>query len=157
MSLLQGLFGPSREKIWRQLSRDVGGQFHAGGLFSQSAVQARTDDWIITLDTYTQRAGNTNQTFTRLRAPYFNPEGFRFEVYRAGLFSGLGKVLGMEDIEVGHHRFDRDFVIKGNAPRRVRRLFDNRKVRHLIDAQPKIHLSVKGHDGGERARGDPRR
>ena len=147
MSLLKALFGPSREEIWRQLSGEVGGRFHEGGLFTQSAVQARTDDWIITLDTYTQHTGNTHQTFTRLRAPYFNPEGFRFEIYRAGLFSELGKVLGMEDIEVGHTRFDRDFVIKSNAPRRVRRLFDNRKIRHLIDAQPKIHLSVKGHDG----------
>ncbi len=147
MSSFKALFGPSREKIWRQLSSEVGGQFHEGGLLTQSAVQARADDWIITLDTFTQHAGNSHQTYTRLRAPYFNPESFRFEIYRAGMFSGLGKALGMEDIEVGHARFDRDFVIKSNAPRRVRRLFDNRKIRHLIDAQPKIHLSVKGHDG----------
>ena len=33
------------------------------------------------------------------------------------------------------------------AARRVRRLFDNEKIRHLIDAQPRIRLSVKGHDG----------
>ena len=147
MSLLKALFGPSRKDIWQQLSGELGGQFHEGGLFTQSAVQARTDDWIITLDTFTSGDGKTNQTYTRLRAPYFNPEGFRFEVYRASIFSGLGKALGMQDIEVGHPRFDQDFVIKGNAARRVRRLFDNEKIRHLIDAQPRIRLSVKGHDG----------
>ena len=147
MSFLKALFGPSRKEIWRQLSTEVGGQFHEGGLFSHDAVQARTNDWIITLDTDTQSVGNTHQTYTRLRAPYFNPEGFRFEIYRASIFSGMGKALGMEDIEVGHPRFDQDFVIKGNAPRRVRRLFDNEKIRHLIDAQPRIRLSVKGHDG----------
>ena len=53
----------------------------------------------------------------------------------------------MQDIDVGHPRFDRDFVIKGNEPRRLRRLFDNRRIRHLIDAQPRIHVSVKGRDG----------
>ena len=147
MSLVKALFGSSRKEIWRQLSREVGGQFHEGGFFTPSAVQARTDDWIITLDTDTQGDDSTNITHTRLRAPYFNPEGFRFEIYRASIFSDLGKALGMQDIEVGHPRFDRDFVIKGNAPGRVRRLFDNEKIRHLIDAQPKIHLSVKGHDG----------
>ena len=147
MSLLKALFGPSREKIWRQLAGEVRGQFHEGGLLTQSAVQARTDDWIITLDTYTQSTGNTHQTYTRLRAPYFNPEGFRFEIYRSSIFTEMGKALGMKDIEVGHPRFDGDFVIKGNAPRRVRRLFDNEKIRHLIDAQRRIHLSVKGHDG----------
>ena len=102
MSLLKALFGPSRKDIWQQLSGELGGQFHEGGLFTQSAVQARTDDWIITLDTFTSGDGKTNQTYTRLRAPYFNPEGFRFEIYRASIFSGLGKALGMQDIEVGH-------------------------------------------------------
>ena len=143
MSVLKSLFGPSREEIWRQLSREVGGQFHDGGLLTSSAVQARTDDWIITLDTLT----TNNASFTRLRAPYFNPEGFRFEIYRAGIFSDVAVALGMQDIEVGHRRFDRDFVIKGNTPRRIRRLFDNEKIRRLIDALPKIHLSVKGHEG----------
>ena len=147
MSILKALFGPSQKEIWRQLSTEVHGKFHEGGLFSQSAVQARTRDWIITLDTYTTGDGKTNQTFTRLRAPYFNPERFRFEIYRASLFSGLGKALGMEDIEVGYRRFDEAFVIKSNAPRRVRRLFDNEKIRRLIDAQPRIHLSVKAHEG----------
>ena len=60
MSLVKALFGPSREEIWRQLSREVGGQFHEGGFFTPSAVQARTHDWIITLDTHTQGDGNTN-------------------------------------------------------------------------------------------------
>ena len=143
MSVLKALFGPSREEIWRQLSREVGGQFHDGGLFTSSAVQARTDDWIITLDTVT----TNNASYTRLRAPYFNPEGFRFEIYRASIFSDVAAALGMQDINVGHRRFDRDFVIKGNAPRRIRRLFDNAEIRRLIDAVPKIHLSVKGHEG----------
>ncbi len=147
MSFLKSLFGPSRKEIWQQLSAEVGGRFHEGDLFTASAVQARADDWIITLDTFTVSTGNSSQTYTRLRAPYFNPEGFRFEVYRASLFSGLGKGLGMQDIEVGHPRFDDDFVIKGNAPGRVRRLFDNKRIRRLIDAQPKIRLSVKAHEG----------
>ena len=144
MSLLKALFEDSQDEIWRQFSREVGGQFHGGGFFT-SYVQAHADDWIITLDTYSQ-GGQAPQT-TRIRAPYFNPEGFRFEIYRAGFFTELWKGMGMEDIEVGHPRFDRDFVIQANAPGRVRRLFDNEKIRHLIDAQPSIRLSVKAHEG----------
>ena len=146
MGLLRALFGPSRNEIWRQLSREVRGQFHERGFFGESAVQARTGDWIMTLDTCSQ-GGQHGQVYTRLRAPYFNPEGFRFQIYRASVFTELGKALGMEDIEVGHPRFDGDFVIKGNMPRRVRRLFDNPRIRKLIDAQPRIHLSVKAHEG----------
>ena len=145
MSALKSLFGASREEIWRQLAREVGGQFLDGSVFRPSAVQARTDDWIITLDTLSDP--NSGASYTRLRAPYFNPERFRFEIYRAGFFTELWKGMGMQDIEVGHPRFDRDFVIKGNAPGRVRRLFDNEKIRRLIDALPRIRLSVKAHEG----------
>ncbi len=144
---LQSLFGPSRREVWRQLSRELDGRFHEGGMFSPSAVQARSGDWTITLDTFTTGDGKSNQTYTRLRAPWFNPESFRFTVYRASVFSGMGKALGMQDVEVGHARFDRDFVIKGTSARRLRQLFDNRRIRHLIDTQPRIHLSVKGRDG----------
>lgn len=147
MKWLRTLFGPSRKEVWRQLAKEVGGRFREGDLFKAYAVQARTGDWRITLDTYTESAGTVNQTYTRLRAPYFNPDGFRFEVYRASVFSELGKGLGMQDIRVGHPRFDRDFVIKGNEPRRVRRLLDHDGIRRLIHAQPRVHLSVKGHDG----------
>ena len=145
MSALKSLFGSSREEIWRQLAREVDGQFREGSVFRPSAVQARTDDWIITLDTLSDP--NSGASYTRLRAPYFNPERFRFEIYRAGFFTELWKGMGMQDIEVGYPRFDRDFVIKGNKPGRVRRLFGNERIRRLIDALPRIRLSVKGHEG----------
>lgn len=143
MSLLKSLFGPSREEIWRQLASEVGGEFREAGSFTPYAVQARTDDWIITLDS----SSHANEGITTLRAPFFNPEEFRFTIYRAGILSDVRWALKMQDIEVGHPRFDRDFVIKGNSPERLRRLFDNEKIRRLIDAQPRIHLSVQGREG----------
>ena len=48
-----------------------------------------------------------------MRAPYINPEGFRFTIYRKGFFSGLGKLLGMQDIEIGDPEFDEAFIIQG--------------------------------------------
>lgn len=147
MSELKSLFGPSQEKIWRRLSREVGGQFREGGIFTPHAVQVRAEDWLITLDTHAFSDSSGSGSYTRLRAPYFNPERFRFEIYRASFFTELWKGLGMQDIEVGYPRFDRDFVIKGNGPGRVRRLFENERIRRLIDAQPKVRLSVKGHEG----------
>ena len=59
MSLVKALFGPTREEIWRQLSTEVGGQFHVGGLVGHDAVQARANDWIITLMETTCVAGRT--------------------------------------------------------------------------------------------------
>ena len=84
MSLLKALFGPSQEEIWRQFSREVGGQFHEGGFLTSSAVQARTDDWIITLDTYTQ-GGQAPQTYTRLPRSLFQSRKLQVRDLPVGL------------------------------------------------------------------------
>ena len=86
-------------------------------------------------------------TYTRMRAPYINPEGFRFTIYRKNLFSDLGKLLGMQDIEVGDPEFDEAFIIKGNDESKVRDLFANPKIRQMIQDQPKIRLGVKDSEG----------
>ena len=91
--------------------------------------------------------GKTSISYTRMRAPYVNKDGFRFRIYRRGWLSELGKYLGMQDIEVGHPEFDRDFIIKGNDESKVRALFANTRIRQLIQAEPSIHLQVKDDDG----------
>ena len=149
MSLLKALFGPSKEEIWRQVAAQVEGRFSDGGFFGTDFVQVTTGDWIITLDTYSDDDGNT---YTRLRAPYVNPEGFFFTIYRSGFFTGLKKLLGMQDIEAGYTRFDDNYVIQGNSEHRVRKFLENDRIRELIDSQPRIHLQVRDDEGWFKAK-----
>ena len=109
-----GWFGPSKDEAWRQLSQEIGAEFVEGGFWKGNKVQAQVGTWTITLDTYTVHTQHSHVTYTRMRAPYVNPEGFRFTIYRKGFFSDLGKLLGMQDIEVGDPEFDEAFIIKGN-------------------------------------------
>ena len=142
-----GWFGPSKDEVWRQLSQEIGAEFVEGGFWNGSKVQAHVGPWTVTLDTYTESSGESHVTYTRMRAPYINPEGFRFTIYRKNLFSDLGKFLGMQDIEVGDPEFDEAFIIKGNDESKVRDLFANPKIRQMIQAQPKIRLRVKDSEG----------
>lgn len=139
--LLRELFGPSREEIWRQLAGEISGTYVAGDFWwKRDKVQASHVGWLITLD----EQGKHHHT--RLRAPFLNPGGFRFTVYRKGVFTELGKYLGMQDVEVGHPDFDRDFVIKGTDETKLRQIFGNARIRELIAAQPRIHFEVKDAD-----------
>jgi hypothetical protein len=99
------------------------------------------------LDSYTVNTQHSHVTYTPLRAPYINPEGFRFTIYRKNVFSDLGKFLGMKDIEVGEPEFDEAFIIKGNHEDRVCDLFANSKIQQMIQAQPHIRLDVKDSEG----------
>ena len=142
-----GWFGPSKDDVWRQLSREIGAEFVKGGFWKQHKVQVHVGPWTITLDTHTESSGESSVTYTRMRAPYVNPEGFRFTIYRKGFFSDLGKLLGMQDIQVGDPEFDEAFIIKGNDESKVRTLFDDPNLRRLVQAQPDIRLEVKDSEG----------
>jgi len=152
MSLLRKLFGPSKEAVWADLAQQLGGTFHSGGFFAQAAVQAEVGDWIITLDTVDQGDGKTSQPYTRLRAPYVNPEGFTFRIYRASVFSGIGRALGMEDVKTGDRFFDQNFIVQSNDHSRVCALLANDEIRRLIAMQPRIMLEVKDDEGWFKAK-----
>jgi len=143
MSFLRDLFGPSRDEIWRQFAATVGGNFTAGGFWNGGKVEAAHGQWIVTLDTYTVSTGKSSITYTRIRAPYVNPDGFHFTIYRRGIFSNLGKRLGMQDVNVGFPKFDDDFIIQGNDEAQLGRFFADARLRDLVSAQPDIHFCVK--------------
>jgi hypothetical protein len=143
-----GWFGPSKDEVWRQLSQEIGAEFVEGGFWASagSKVQAHVGPWIVTLDI--GRSDEDGKTpVTRMRSPYINPEGFRFSIHRKSVFSDMGKLLGMQDIEVGDPEFDEAFIIKGNDEGKVCGLFANPKIRQMIQDQPKIRLDVKDSEG----------
>lgn len=147
MSILRELFGPYKNDVWKQLAAEINADFVDGGFWKGSKVQATVKEWTVTLDTYTVSTGKTHIVYTRMRAPYVNKDGFRFKIYRKGIFSGLGKRLGMQDVEIGYPEFDDQFIIQGNDEQKLRLLFQKPKLRQLIEIQPDISLEVADDDG----------
>ncbi len=147
MTILRELFGPSKDEIWSQLSQEIGADYQPGGFFTSGKVVLTYRQWQITLDTYTVSTGKSQATYTRIRAPYVNPDGFRFNIYRKNIFSWLGKLLGTVDIEIGDAFFDDEFIIQGDPEDVVRRLLSNTSIRQLIQNQPDIHFQVKDDEG----------
>lgn len=141
------IFGLNKEEVWQQLCKEIGADFIDGGFWKGDKVLARVKEWTITLDTYTVSTGKSHVTYTRMRAPYVNADGFRFKIYRKSMLSDIGKYFGMKDIEVGYPEFDRDFIIKASDESKVRSLFMNDKIRALIHEQPSISLEVKDDEG----------
>lgn len=145
---LMAFWGPHHEEVWRELAALIGGEFTDGGWFGQDKVELRWKSWLITLDKYVVSTGKSSTVYTRIRAPYVNRDGFRFKVYREGYFTGLGKAMGLtQDIEIGDPGFDREFVVQGNDPAKVRAMLGQVGLRRLIEAQPKISFEVKDDEG----------
>jgi hypothetical protein len=146
MGFLRQLFGPSRDEIWRQLAAELGADYESS-FWTGGKVSIEYGQWTITLDTYTVSTGKTQHTYTRFRAPYVNPDGFRFGIYRRHLFTDLAKWLGMQDIAVGHPEFDEAFVVQANDEEKVKALFADDSIRRLVAAQPDVSFLVRGDQG----------
>jgi hypothetical protein len=144
--VLRKIFGPSRAEIWSNLAEAIGARYEHCA-WKGGKVVSEVGQWILTLDTYTVHAGNAHITYTRMRAPYVNADGFRFVIYRTSVFTPLGVMLGMQDIEVGDDRFDREFVIKSNNEGRTRTFLRDETLRELLRAQDPIRLEVKDDEG----------
>jgi hypothetical protein len=151
MGVFRSLFGPSQEEIWTSLRAQIGGELVDGGMWRGNRLRMQAGEWVVTLDEYTQMipAGKSQVHIphTRIRAPFPNPAGFRFSLYRASVFSSLGTLFGMQDIEVGYPEFDKDFVIKSNDESAVRLLCDSARLRGLVSAQPRFQLGVQDDEG----------
>lgn len=147
MGLLRQVFGPSKEEIWSQLSQELGADYQEGSFFKEGKVVLSHREWEITLDTYTVHTGKSTIIYTRMRAPYVNRDGAWFNIYRKSVFSWVGKLFGVKDIEIGDSFFDDEFIIQGEPEALVSRLLSNVEVRQLIQAQPGIHFQVKDDDG----------
>jgi hypothetical protein len=140
-------FGPSRKEIWRQLSDQLGAEFVEGGFARPDKVQVTHGEWTLTLDTEVVSTGKATVIYTRMRAPYVNPDGFRFTIYRRGFFSDMAKRLGMQDIEIGEEAFDHDFIVKATDESKVRELLSNAHLRELLERQKDVQLTVRDNEG----------
>lgn len=113
---------PSKEEAWTALAGRRGGTVVSNKRGKLAAVRFALAPVELVLDTYTQSNGETSQTYTRGRVLYVMRDEFRFRLYRRSIFSGLGKFLGMQDIEVGQPALDREFIIKADSEGRIRAL-----------------------------------
>jgi hypothetical protein len=147
MNTLRKWFGPTRQELWQQLCAEIGAKYHAGGFWGGDKVEVRHGEWTILLDTYAVSTGKTVMFFTRIRAPYVNPDQFRFTIYREHVFSDVCRLFGMQDLEVGHPEFDKAFIIQGTDEKKVRALFACPRIRELIMLQPSICLAVNDNEG----------
>jgi hypothetical protein len=144
MAILERFFGPDREEIWEKLADEVGGNFYDGGFWlGESKVRAKVGDWLVTLDTYKD---HRNVTYTRLRAPFINKDGFIFTVYRVGSFEDQ-HAADDSDLQLGVTEFDDAFVIKSNNLDQAKKLFSAEKIRSLLSDQPEVFFNASKHSG----------
>ncbi len=136
-------FGVHENDLWKALSDALGGTLTDRKGSRHDKVVAKVGQWTVTLDVHAEAGYRSEHVYTRLRAPFVNPDGLRLAISHQTVFSNIGKLVGMSDIEVDHDPFDKMYYIQGSDPEKLRALFDDDQLRELIKTEPYIHLQVR--------------
>jgi len=78
-----------------------------------------------------QSPGKQKTTYSRFHMNVTDP-GFEFVITRQDLLNNIGKLLGMEDLEIGDEAFDKAFIIKTNSRDRFIEVFNFEIRENLI-------------------------
>jgi hypothetical protein len=119
-----------RDAELEQLARRLGGNLQPSSLFHYPELRIPHLGLTATLK-YT--AGGENESNrTHLTIPWSNGD-LRCEIFMEGPFSGLRKLIGMQDIEIGSPDFDRRFVITGNDESAIKAFLTPDSQARLLD------------------------
>ncbi len=66
------------------------------------------------LHIYTKGSGKNKRTFMTFTLSVANKYEYTLTLYKERLWSKIGKMVGMQDIEVGDPPFDKNFIVKSN-------------------------------------------
>jgi tetratricopeptide (TPR) repeat protein len=106
-------------EAWSSAARTLGIDFQPSGVFSHQRMEGALATGRVLVETFRRGSGKHSHTYTRYRAYYQEPLGLGLRLTREGFFSGLGRFLGAQDIQVGDAAFDNETVVKGQDPEKI--------------------------------------
>jgi len=83
-----------------------------------------------------------SEQHTTVETNIIGTDDFKFALYPESWYHGLHKLLGVQDIVVGHEDFDKAFMIKGSDEAKVKALFDDAVLRKLFLDEPQMQYWV---------------
>lgn len=107
--------GKRRQTVesYSQLAQHYRGTCDSGGWTRHPRVRFPHGDCLVVIDIYST-GGDSPTYYTQAHFSGGRQPAVRCEIHPEGMWSGLRKLLGMQDIEIGSPDFDRQYIIKGD-------------------------------------------
>jgi hypothetical protein len=134
----------ARLRAWGELASRLGLTLEPGSFFVSPRVTGTYRGRPLTLHTFTRGSGRHRHTYTRVHIGLENPAGIRFAVYQEGVFSAIGKLFGMQDVQIGDEELDRRFVIKSQPESFAASLVTSISLRGKLLQARSVNIEVEG-------------
>jgi hypothetical protein len=137
----------NRRRAWTNLAERAGlniepGNFFGGGLCVSGVYHSHQ----LTLDKFTRHHGKSSTTYTRIVLFLNRQAGLQLDLSTEGMFSKIGKLLGMQDIHTGDEALDQRYVIRGQPEDQVTRLLLSYDLRQKLIEAPALHVKINGQE-----------
>ncbi|HZF62912.1 MAG TPA: hypothetical protein VEZ55_00420 [Chitinophagaceae bacterium] len=131
--------GVDEQELWNQIAEDLQNE---QALFGYKAIIKQEDRQVLLhVDVDPGGGFEGGFAFTQFLTS-LEDKDFQFAVYKQGLLQEAGKLLGMQDVEIGHPEFDKKYIIKSNQDEKVRRLFSDYQVRSSLSVLKDFELET---------------
>lgn len=149
MGWIRRMLAGERNPLWLEYCRQSGAHYIRGSGSHGDRVILRLGPWHATVDTHghlehlpVEGVGRC----TRVRAPYYHEDGFRFEC-RPHPPATFREPEDVQHVEAGFPELDRTYVFRTNDPDRLRALFDHDRLRELLASSAVGRLAIDFREG----------
>lgn len=97
-------------ETYHRLARRFGGQAQTAGWFETPNAVFTVDGVAVRVDIF-NTGSKHSRYYTQVHLEWPDAH-MRLEVFPDGIWSRMGRLIGMQDIEIGSPEFDRDYVIR---------------------------------------------
>ena len=143
MSFHSDLFG--WDYVWRNFAEQKGGEAidvaDGSGLAGLAIPVPGTKSAVVF--TPFVHHGRKRQKGTTVMTSYKPADDFVFSIQTEKLTDQVGKVLGLQDVQVQDQQFDGKYLIRGNDERRIQMLFADEALREAILLQAPTQLRIE--------------
>jgi hypothetical protein len=140
--------GASATDAWQQFSTDITWQESP----SNYRAIIHTGKYDVHLETIRSPGGGEEGwgfERTTLRAELPMQTGFRFEIVPEDFLNRIGKVFGMQDVQLGYPEFDKYVLVQTNDETKLKSIFADASTRELFMSLSGYSLHIDKHDGSE--------
>lgn len=137
-------------QAWLNLAREFDGEieeWHADIIdWLLVRIRLAETDFNLTYRLWQERGAqfpNEARSFSTVAMPFAAKSDFSFSIYNRDVIKDIGKVFGMQDIEIGDAAFDREYIIQGSDQSMVLALLASTALREMISESGKLRLEVQ--------------
>ncbi len=143
--------GAENRQKWHQAAMSLGFEHRHGKTFwgtqTTGPMLGKREGFDVRITTFTRSSGEHSSTHTSVEVLSPTNMNLGLHITPEGFFTGVSKMFGTQDIQVGDRTFDDVFLIKGNRPADIIALL-NPAVRQQLLTINAQHGSIKLTDQG---------